>query len=360
MNPLLQLKELGQSPWLDYIQRDLLTDGGLQRLIDEDGIAGVTSNPAIFAKAVTEHDDYDEAIRALRARGDKVEALYETLALDDIRAAADLLAPVYRDSRRRDGYVSLEVSPELADDSAATIVEARRLWRAIERPNAMIKVPATRAGLDAIRELTALGININATLIFSPARYSEVADAWAEGIAERESAGLPIDGVASVASFFVSRIETLADEQLAASAPQLRGKVAVAAAKTAYQLFRAVYDSVGWQRLREEGCPTQRLLWASTSTKNPDYPDTKYVDELIGPDTINTLPMKTLAAYRDHGRPERRVDQGLDEARAVLDGLREAGIDFDELAARLEREGVDKFKQAYHRLLQSLEQAVGQ
>ncbi len=358
MNPLLQLKELGQSPWLDYIQRDLLTDGGLQRLIDEDGIAGVTSNPAIFAKAVTEHDDYDAVIAAARARGDRVEALYEQLVLDDIRAAADLLAPVHRDSGGRDGHVSLEVSPELAHDSATTVVEARRLWAAIDRPNAMIKVPATREGLAAIRELTALGININATLIFSPARYQEVAEAWGEGIAERQSAGLPVAGIASVASFFVSRIETLADQRVAGVAPQLRGRVAVAVAKTAYQLFRSIYDSVGWQRLRADGCATQRLLWASTSTKNPDYPDTKYVDELIGPDTVNTLPMKTLAAYRDHGHPERRVDQGLGEAREVLDALDDVGIDFEELAAQLEEEGVDKFIAAQRRLLQALEQAL--
>lgn len=360
MNPLLRLKALGQSPWLDYIQRGMLTGGELQRLMEEDGICGVTSNPTILAKAVLEHDDYRQAIEALRPRCADVVSLYEALALDDIRMAADQLLPVYRDSRRVDGYVSLEVSPDLAYDTDATVREARRLWAAIDRPNAMIKVPATRPGLAAIGELTALGLNINATLIFSPARYREVAAAWCQGMARRQARGEPVDGIGSVASFFVSRIETLADSLLEARAAQepaaleLRGKVAVATARVAYQDFRRLLGTPDWVALIGAGAPVQRLLWASTSTKNPAYPDVKYVDELIGPQTVNTLPPRTLAAYRDHGDPAPRLETHLDEARAVLNRLAELGIDPEQLAARLEREGVEKFQVSYRRLLEAI------
>ena len=356
-NPVARLDILAQSPWLDYIQRDLLTNGGLRRMIARDGIRGVTSNPAIFAKAVTQHDDYAEAIRALRPTHANVTELYEALALRDIRLAADQLLPVYYVSDRLDGYVSLEVSPDLAYDSDATIAEAQRLWAAIDRPNAMIKVPATEAGLTAIRELTAAGLNINATLIFSPTRYLAVAEAWQAGIARREAAGQSIIGVTSVASFFISRIESLADKRVRDKAPRLQGRVAVAAARIAYQSFRRLLLSADWQRLVDAGVRPQRLLWASTSTKNPDYADIKYVEELIGPYTVNTLPPKTLDAYRDHGRPAPRLETGVDEARRVMAELEENGIDFEAIAAQLEKEGVEKFQAAFRQLLEALEQA---
>ncbi len=354
-NPVAQLDILAQSPWLDYIQHDLLINGGLRRMIARDGIRGVTSNPAIFAKAVTQHDGYAEAIRALRPTHANVIDLYEALALRDIRLAADQLLPVYHETDQLDGYVSLEVSPDLAYDSDATIAEAQRLWAAIDRPNAMIKVPATEAGLTAIRELTAAGLNINATLIFSPRRYLAVAEAWRAGIARREVAGESCIGIASVASFFVSRIESLADQSLQEQAPALRGRVAVAAARIAYQAFRERLFSDDWQRLVDAGVRPQRLLWASTSSKNPDYSDIKYVEELIGPYTVNTLPPKTLAAYRQHGRPAPRLESGVDEARRVMAGLQAQGIDFETLAAQLEKEGVETFQTAFRRLLEALE-----
>ncbi len=362
MNPLLQLKQLGQSPWLDYIQRGMLLDGEFRRLLEEDGICGVTSNPTILAKAVLEHDDYRDAIARLRPRCADVTSLYEALVLEDIRMAADQLLPVYRASNRLDGYVSLEVSPDLAWDTQTTIHEAKRLWAAIDRPNAMIKVPATPAGLDAIRELTARGLNINATLIFSPRRYEEVATAWYQGMAERHSRGESVGHVASVASFFVSRIETLADrllEEKAADEPvarELKGGVAVAVAKLAYQSFRDFTRRDEWQALIAAGVHPQRLLWASTSTKNPDYSDVKYVDELVGPQTVNTLPPKTLAAYRDHGDPKPRLESGLDRARSVFEGMQSLGIDFEQIAERLEKEGVEKFQASYRQLLEALAQ----
>ncbi len=355
MNPLLTLKSLGQSPWLDYIQRDLLTGGKLQAMIRDDGISGVTSNPSIFAKAITTHDDYREAIAALRADAPNVETLYERLVLKDIRMAADQLRPLYRSSGKVDGYVSLEVSPALADDAEATIQEALRLWAAIDRPNAMIKVPATLPGLDAIRELAIRGVNVNATLIFSPRRYAAVASAWREGLAQRLDNGDDISSLASVASFFVSRIETLADKLLAEKGDsRLQGKIAVAAAKVAYQTFKKIMQSDDWEDLQRRGALPQRLLWASTSTKNPAYSDIKYVDELVAAQTVNTLPPATLEAYRDHGDPAVRIETGLDRAEAALAALSDLGIDYEQMADQLEREGVEKFRNAYTRLLEAL------
>jgi transaldolase len=361
VNPLLQLKALGQSPWLDYIQRAMLADGELQRLVNEDGICGVTSNPTILARAILEHDDYRAAIARLQPRCRDTIALYEAVAIEDIRMAADQLASVYERTNRLDGYVSLEVSPDLAYDSDTSIHEARRLWAAIDRPNVMIKIPATRPGLDAIRELIARGININATLIFSPSRYRDVATAWQEGLARRKAAGQAIEPVASVASFFVSRIETLADqrlEELAATqtaARQLQGRVAIAAAKSCYQVFRTLQEQPAWQALLADGAHPQRLLWASTSTKNPAYSDVKYVEELIGPQTVTTLPPETLDAYRDHGQPALRLESELDEAQHVLTQLEALGLDYEQLAAQLEQEGVEKFQASYRQLLAALE-----
>ena len=362
MNPLLRLKELGQSPWLDDLRRPLLEDGSFRRLMLEDGICGITSNPTILARAIAGAGDYRSVLERLRPRCADTAALYEALVREDIRLAADELAPVYRDSGRRDGYVSLEVSPDLAYDAPGSVREAERLWALIDRPNLMIKIPATEPGLEAIGELIARGINVNATLIFSPRRYVQVAEAWQAGLQRRLDRGQAVDGIASVASFFVSRIETLADRRLEEAAParprarSLLGKVAVAAAKCAWGEFRRLRE--GPFRERFEGTPVQiqRPLWASTSTKNPAYPDVKYVDALVGPDTVTTLPLETIAAYRDHGDPAPRLERGLEEAQEVLRALGQVGIDFEALAAQLEREGVDKFRASYQELLEALAQ----
>ncbi len=357
MNPLLQLKSLGQSPWLDYIQRGMLISGGLRSLIKNDGICGVTSNPSIFAKAILRHDGYGDAIKALHPIIKDVEDLYEQLVLEDIRMAADQLLPIYKTSATLDGYVSLEVSPDLAYDTQTTISEAQRLWIAINRPNAMIKVPATQPGLNAIRELTARGINVNATLIFSPRRYEQIAIARQEGLLQRLENKKAIGHVASVASFFVSRIETLADTMLEGKESNLQGKVAVATAKSAYQIFRKLQQGSQWQKLARRGAQVQRLLWASTSTKNPAYSDIKYIDELVAEQTVNTFPPSTLKAYREHGRPEIRIETALDEAYDTLASLDSYGIDFEEMATQLEKEGVKKFQVSYQKLLEALEQA---
>jgi len=360
MNPVKKLGELGQSPWLDYLQRGILLDGTLARMMREDNICGVTSNPTILSKAIA-HQEYLALIRQLRGTSRSTLELYEALVLDDIRMAADALFPVHEASKGLDGHVSLEVSPDLAWDAEATVVEAQRLWQAIQRPNTMIKIPATRAGLEALRRLTALGLNINATLIFSPKRYTEVAQAWREGLWEREQQGLSITGITSVASFFVSRIETLADRLLATAgegdpvASALSGKVAVAAAKVAYGHYLEFSGRSDWQELEGKGCHRQRLLQASTSTKNPAYSDVKYVDELVGPETVNTLPPQTLDAYRDHGDPQPRLLDGLDEARQLIRQFEELGLDYERMANQLEQEGVAKFQQSWQQLLEALE-----
>ncbi len=363
MNPVKKLLDFGQSPWLDYIERGLLQNG-FDRLIEEDGIRGVTSNPSILAKAVIEHDAYRDRIAELRRQERSVLAIYEVLAIEDIRMAADRLLPLYQQTERLDGYVSLEVSPDIAYDAKATIHEAQRLWRAVDRPNLMIKVPATKPGLVAIRQLTALGKNINATLIFSPTRYLEVAEAWQAGLTERAARGKDISRVASVASYFVSRIETLADHLLAEKAQQdptaarWQGRIAVASAKVAYQHFKALHASEAWQVLMKSGARPQRLLWASTSTKDSAYSDVKYVDELVGPQTVNTLPPKTLDAYRDHGDPAPRLESDIGDAEAALEGLKALGIRFADLAEQLEQGGVEKFQAAYRQLLAALADGI--
>ncbi len=362
MNPLRQLQSLGQSIWLDDIHRGLLTGGGFRRLIEEDGISGVTSNPAILRKAILDHDDYDAAIGQLAREGSDARAAYETLVLEDLRQAADLLQPVYAASGGRDGYVSMEVSPHLAYDTEATVIAARRLWGLLDRPNVMIKVPATPEGLPAIRSLISEGINVNATLLFSLARYREVAQAFIDGLQDRQRLGKPLDGVASVASFFMSRIDVLVDklldsvqdEALRPRALALRGKTAIASGKIAYQDYKALFAGPDWDALAGAGARSQRLLWASTSTKNPAYSDVLYVDALIGPDTVNTVPLKTLAAYRDHGRPALRLEQDVDAARAQLQELAAVGIDLDSVTQQLLEEGIDKFIQPFDELLATL------
>ena len=358
-NPLMHLKELGQSVWLDYIQRGMLHNGEFGRLVDEDGVCGVTSNPAILEKAIAHHDDYNEAIVSHAGTGRGTMEIYEALALSDVQLAADLLKPVYERTLGADGYVSLEVSPHLAYDTAGTVKEGVRLWTAFDRPNAMIKVPATRDGLEAVRELTAAGLNINATLLFSGERYRAVAEAFIAGLEARVAAGEPIDNIASVASFFMSRIDTLVDKQLeardTADASQLRGYTAVACAKLAYQDYKAIYSSERWQALAAKGARPQRLLWASTGTKDPSYSDILYVDELIGPATVNTLPVATLEAYRDHGRPALRLEEGVAQAQAHVERLSQQDIDLEAIADELEQDGVQKFVEPFEQLLATIE-----
>lgn len=366
MNPLRELKRLGQSVWMDDIRRAWLEDGTLARLIEDDGLAGLTSNPSILEKAISTGGEYDEPIRRLAQAGASAGKIYETLALEDLRAVADLLRPTYEASGGADGFASLEVSPHLADDTEATVQEARRLWRAFDRPNAMIKIPGTAAGLPAIRVL--LGVNVNVTLLFGLARYREVVDSFLGGLEQRARAGLPVDRIASVASFFVSRIDTLVDARLdarldslgSAQGKALRGQAAIAAGRLAYRIYREWTASGRWQRLAALGAHPQRLLWASTSTKDPRYPDTKYVDALVGAQTVNTMPRATLDAYRDHGDPAVRVEQGLDDARALQRALSDCGIDADEVSRQLEREGVQKFVEPFERLHALLEQRARQ
>jgi len=357
-NPLNRLEALGQSLWLDYIERKLLTGGEMERLIRDDGISGVTSNPAIFEKAIAQHAEYDAEIAEIARRGLDTQKIYEELTVADVSRAADLLRGVYETSGRRDGYVSLEVSPQLAHGTAATIAEARRLWDRVNRPNLMIKVPATLAGLAAIRILIAAGINVNATLLFGVARYREVAESYITGLEDRMANGGVLDHVASVASFFLSRIDTLVDHSLdqdkRAHVPHLRGKTAIACARLAYQEYKALLRSARWQTLAAHGARSQRLLWASTSTKDPAYDDVMYVEALIGDDTVNTLPPETLAAYRDHGNPVQRLEENLDASRALPGQLAELGLELDQVSDELERQGVQKFVEPYERLLVTL------
>ncbi len=359
-NPLLQLRALGQSVWLDFIRRALLEDGTLARLIAEDGLAGLTSNPAIFHQAIAEHGDYDGAIASLARDGADAVTIYETLAMADICAAADALAPVHAQSGGRDGYVSLEVSPHLAHDADATVSEALRLWRHVGRQNLMIKVPATPAGLIAIRRLVAAGISVNVTLLFSVARYRETAEAYLSGLEDRAAANQALDNVASVASFFLSRIDTQVDHQLDAlatpEARALRGHAAIACARLAYQEYLGLIASPRWQALAGRGARSQRLLWASTGTKDPAYRDVYYVEPLIGRDTVTTLPPDTLEAFRGHGRAAARLEEDVEGAHALPGCLAALGIDLAAVAASLESEGIAKFIAPHDRLISHLAQ----
>ncbi len=357
-NPLKKLHALGQSVWLDLIRRSMLVPGGeLQRLIEHDGVRGVTSNPAIFEKAISGSSDYDDAVREHARDGKPIEAVYEALAVEDVGRAADLFRGLYDEDPGADGFVSIEVSPHLAHDAALTIAEARRLWAALARPNIMIKVPGTRPGLAAIRVLLAEGINVNVTLLFAVPRYEEVLEQYCLALEDRVRKGKPIDRLASVASFFLSRIDTLLDPLIAKNprAAGLEGRIAVANAKVACAAFERVSAGGRWKALAAQGARPQRLLWASTSTKNPSYSDTLYVEPLIGRDTVNTMPMETLDAYRDHGKPAPRLREGLDEARQHLARLAAAGIDLAAATAQLEAEGVRKFVEPFDKLLAALE-----
>jgi transaldolase/glucose-6-phosphate isomerase len=366
-NSIKALQSFGQSVWLDYLHRGLFASGEFERLITEDGLRGVTSNPAIFEKAITGGTDYAGAIQKLdRDRQIEPMALYEALAIRDIRDAADLLRPVYDATARADGYASLEVSPYLAHDTSATIDEARRLWRAVDRDNLMIKVPASVEGLPAIRQLTSEGINVNITLLFGIGRYDAVAQAYLEGLAEFTRNGGDPARVSSVASFFVSRIDTIVDEMITKrlvgvtnpdvreSLAALLGKVGIANAKLAYQHYLAVCRSARWQALAAKGARPQRLLWASTSTKNPRYRDVLYVEELIGRETINTMTPATIEAFRDHGQLRATLESGVASARHVIEELDRAGISLEEVTDRLLEDGVTLFSRAFDTLLAAL------
>lgn len=368
MNPLKKIEEFGQAIWLDDIHRDLMTGGKLKRLIHEDGLRGMTSNPTIFKKAITGSEDYEEDIKRMQSEDLDVREIMLGLTTKDVRMAADEFRPVFESSEGRHGYVSFEVDPHLAYDTEKTIAEARRLWRDLDRPNVFIKVPGTRDGLPAIRQLIQEGININVTLLFGLSRYREVAQAYLEGIEHRIREGKPVDGVRSVASFFLSRIDVLLDPQLeaivkegsaaAALADSLRGQVAIASAKRAYAIYLENLGTSRWKQAAAAGANPQWLLWASTSTKNPEESDVKYVEALIGRDTVNTLPMETLEAYRDHGEPESRLEDEIEDAQTTLDQLSETGIDLEAATSRLEKEGVKKFEDGYDGLLEALDKKL--
>lgn len=366
-SPLKRLHQLGQSPWLDFIQRGLLGGGELARMIEQWGVSGMTSNPVIFNKAIAETNDYDADIARLTSAGNSAVQIYESLAFDDVRHAADLFRPVYDQNSGADGFVSLEVSPHLALDTAGTLSEAKRLWSALDRPNVMIKVPGTPEGLVAVRHLLAEGINVNVTLLFAVPRYREVLEAYLAGLEDALAANRPIERIASVASFFLSRIDSLIDRQLddlakrdAArrnEAAELRGEVAIASACSAYAVLREALESKRFQRLAAQGARAQRLLWASTGTKDPAYSDIKYVEPLVGPHTVNTMPLETLRAYNDHGDPANRLGATSKDAEQVLHRLSGLGIDLERATAQLLSEGIDKFVEPYDALLRKLEAA---
>jgi transaldolase len=354
--PLQRLSALGQSVWIDFLSRDSIRGGHLQTLIDDFAVVGATSNPTIFQKAMTAGNAYDEQLHELIAAGAGAGEAFWALAEQDIREACDKFRPVWDATGSRDGYVSLEVDPRLAYDTLETFREAIRLHNTVDRPNLMVKIPATKPGLAAIEDVIAKGRSINVTLIFSLARYGEVAESYVRGIERLVAEGGDPTAVASVASFFVSRIDTEADRRLAEIGGQeaLQGKLAIANAKLAYAHYREVFSGDRWQYLAGKGATPQRVLWASTSTKNPAYPDVMYVEELIGAETIDTMPEETVVAYQDHGAPAARLEEDLDGAHRVFEQLREAGVDYDDVTDTLEREGVEKFAESFAELLDAL------
>lgn len=368
-NPLVQLEKHGQSIWLDYIRRDLIVSGELRRLIKEDGLRGMTSNPSIFEKAIVDSRDYHADIQSMAKTGMDAKAIYEALSQRDVQMAADEFRPVYDNTDGKDGYVSLEVNPHLAHDTDGTIEEARRLWNALDRPNVFIKVPATLEGLLAIKQLISEGININVTLLFGLPRYRQVAQAYISGIEERLAQGKAVKRVASVASFFLSRIDTLVDPLLAkiieqrdpaneSLARQLHGQVAVASAQMAYQIFKEIFHNDRFKKLMEKGACPQRVLWASTGTKNPDYSDAKYIEAIIGPNTVNTVPVETLNAYRDHGDTKNTLEHDIQLSGWVLRRLPELDINIDILTQRLENESVEKFCEPFDKLIETLTKTI--
>ncbi len=364
---LQKLKELGQSVWLDDINREMLENGELIELIERDSVSGITSNPAIFEKAITDSTAYDDAIASLKKSNVPPIGIYETLALEDVRKAADLFYPVFERSKGRDGFVSLEVSPYLANDTEQSIQEGKRLWKELNRANTLIKVPATEAGLPVIEQLIAEGINVNVTLIFSVSRYQQVVEAFLRGLEIRVKHNKPIDHIVSVASFFLSRIDVMIDKQLDEQAAksndrrylELRGQAAISSARIAYQYYRQWIQGERWQALSKLGANPQALLWASTGTKDKSYSDIKYVEALVAKDTVTTLPQETLEAYRDHGNPIVRIDQELQQMNQVPLDLKKVGIDLEIIGKQLETEGVEKFIKPFDKLLKSIEEWDG-
>ena len=367
-NPLRALLSYGQSMWLDYIRRDLITSGSLKKMIDDDGLRGMTSNPAIFEKAIAESSLYDDMLKSLASRNDlDTTARYEQIAIRDIQDVADVLRPVYESSKFRDGYVSLEVSPLLALKTQETIDEARRLWKAVNRENVMIKIPGTAEGLPAIRQAIGEGINVNVTLLFAQEVYEQVAEAHIAGLEDLSKRGGNLKKIGGVASFFISRIDSLVDSMIndklktATDAQQeallksLLGKVAIANGKMAYLRYQRIFSGPRWQALAAQGAQTQRVLWASTSTKNPAYRDVMYVEELIGPDTVNTMPPATIDAFRDHGRLRNSLTEDVAGAQNVMDNLARTGISIKEVTTKLTDDGVKLFADAFHKLLAAVE-----
>src|SRR5579871_576168 len=368
MNPVKELEKHGQAVWLDFLARGFIAKGDLKRLIDTDGVKGVTSNPAIFEKAIGSSDEYDAPIGKALQKGDRsIAELFEQVAIEDIQHAADVLRPVYDAMQGKDGYVSLEVSPYLANDTEGTIAEARKLWKQVHRKNLMIKVPATQEGLPAIQQLISEGISVNITLLFSQKVYLEVAEAYLKGLEKYVASGGDPSHVASVASFFVSRIDSVVDKQLddkfaKANDPSekerlaaLKGKIAIANAKLAYQDYKRLIDSARWEKLAAKGAKPQRLLWASTGTKNKDYSDVLYVEELIGPDTVNTIPPATLEAFRDHGKPRQSLTENVDAARKTMSDLASVGIVMKDVTDKLTADGVKLFADSFDALLTAVE-----
>ena len=366
-NPLIELTGLGQSVWNDNIERKLVTSGELKRLVDEDGLSGVTSNPAIFEKAIVSSDLYADQLGDLAEKGKSAQEIYEALAIHDIQMAADVLASVYEGTGGTDGFVSLECSPLLANDTQGTIEETRRLWRLVDRKNVMIKIPGTPEGMPAIEQATYEGININITLLFSLHAYDQTMEAYIRGLERRVAENNPIDNISSVASFFVSRIDSAVDKELERRISQtggdeekvrlqsLLGRIAIANAKMAYQRYKKVFHGERFAALKQKGAQVQRPLWASTSTKNPVYPDVYYVEALIGPETVDTLPPATIVAFRDHGRARVTIEDNLDEERALLARLEEVGISLDQVTSHVLADGVRLFVEPFEKLLKTIE-----
>ncbi|MGB8987996.1 MAG: transaldolase [Candidatus Sulfotelmatobacter sp.] len=372
-NPLKALLEYGQSMWLDYIRRDLITSGKLKTMIDEDGLRGMTSNPSIFEKAIADSHLYDDMLKSLASQPDlNAVSRYEQIAIRDIQGAADILKPVYESSKFHDGYVSLEVSPLLANKTQETIEEGRRLWKTVNRENVMIKVPGTAEGLPAIRQLIGEGVNINVTLLFAQEVYEKVAEAYIAGLEDLAKHGGNLKKMAGVASFFISRIDTLVDslieEKLKSTKDaqqqtllkSLLGKVAIANGKLTYQRYQKIFSGPRWEALASKGAQTQRVLWASTSTKNPAYRDVMYVEELIGPDTVDTMPPATVDAFRDHGRLRTSLTEDVPAAQKVMNDLEKAGISIKEVTTKLTTDGVKLFADAFHKLLEAVEKSIEQ
>ncbi len=367
-NPLIQLEKLGQSVWLDSISRNLIKTGNLRKLIEDDGLSGITSNPSIFYKAISGSTDYDIEIRTLAIAGKEPKSIYEALCIKDLQMAADEFLPRFKSSGGSDGYISMEVNPNLAYNTKGTIEEARRLWVELDRPNVLIKVPATKEGLPAIQQLISEGINVNITLLFGLPRYRQVAEAYIAGLRMLAEKGKSLSNVFSVASFFISRIASAVDpieEQFLASHGEqahfgtyIKGHVAISSAQLAYKMYKEIFESEEFRKLADKGAQAQKLLWASTSAKNPEYSDIKYIESLIGENTINTIPPDTLNAYRDHGKPEARIELDLNQAEWIMDELPELGIEIDKITQQLETEGVEKFIKQYDMIIESIKRVL--